>query len=94
MKTKIPILVLVLALALLLTAGSAALANGDLELPRWALGGGASSSTAEGVALQATLGQPVVGIVSSGDVTLGQGFWHGGSLPESGYDIFLPLVQS
>jgi len=92
MKTKI--LILALVLSLLLVVAGVALANGDLELPRWALGGGASSSSAEGVALQATLGQPVVGVVSSEDVTLGQGFWHGGSLPESGYDIFLPLVQS
>ena len=92
MKTKI--LILALVLSLLPVVAGVALANGDLELPRWALGGGASSSTAEGVVLQATLGQPVVGVVSSGDVTLGQGFWHGGSLPEGGHDIFLPLVQS
>jgi len=88
MKTKI--VILALGLSLSLVVAGAALANGDLELPRWALGGGASSSTAEGVALQATLGQPVVGIVSSGDVTLGQGFWRGGAAP--GYNIYLPLV--
>jgi hypothetical protein len=93
MKTKI--LILALVLALFLAAAGAALANGGVELQRWVLGGGASDSAAGGVALHATLGQPVVGVVTSGggDVTLGQGFWHGGGLPEGGYDIYLPLVR-
>ena len=91
MKTKM----LILALVLFLAAAGVALANGVVELPRWALGGGASDSAATGVSLRATLGQPVVGVVSGsgGNVTLGQGFWHGGRLPEGGYDIYLPLVQ-
>jgi hypothetical protein len=87
MKTKI--LILALVLALFLAAAGAALANGGVELPRWVLGGGASDSAAGGVTLRATLGQPVVGVVSGGDVTLGQGFW-GGATP--GYNIYLPLV--
>ena len=91
MKTKILISALVLALSLMVVG--LALANDGVDLPRWALGGGVSDSAGGGVALHATLGQPVVGIVSGGDVTLGQGFWHGGSLPEGGYDIHLPLVQ-
>lgn len=91
MKTKI--LILALALALSLLVAGVALANGGVE-PRWVLGGGASDSAAGDVTLRATLGQPVVGVVTSGggDVTLGQGFWCGGSLPEGGYDIYLPLV--
>jgi hypothetical protein len=91
MKTKI--LILALVLALFLAAAGAALANGGVELPRWALGGGASDSAAGDVTLRATLGQPVVGAVSgsgsAGDVTLGQGFWHGAT---PGYNIYLPLV--
>ena len=92
MKTKI--LILILTLALSLVATGLALANGGVELPRWALGGGASDSAAGGVSLRGTLGQPVVGVVTSGggDVTLGQGFWHGGRLPGGGYDIYLPLI--
>jgi hypothetical protein len=90
MKTKILILALVLALSLVMAG--LALANGGVERPRWVLGGGASdSATAGGVALRATLGQPVVGVVSGGDVTLGQGFWRGGATP--GYTIYLPLVM-
>jgi hypothetical protein len=90
MKMKVPIL----ALALSLMVAGLALASDGLEWPREVLGGGASDSAADGVTLRGTLGQPVVGVVtgSRGDITLGQGFWLGGSLPEGGYDIRLPLV--
>ena len=89
---KIKILILALVLTLSLVVAGLALANGGVERPREVLGGGASDSAAGGAALRATLGQPVVGIVSGGDVTLGQGFWHGGRLPGGGYDIYLPLI--
>ena len=89
MKTKI--LILALALALSLVVVGLALANGGVELSRWVMGGGTSDSAAPGIALHATLGQPVVGVVTSGggDVILGQGFWYGAT---PGYDIYLPLV--
>jgi hypothetical protein len=87
MKQKI--LILALVLALLLAVAGVVLANDGVKLPRWVLGGGASDSTAEGVALRAALGQPVVGVVSSGDVTMGQGF-RCGATPE--YTVYLPLV--
>ena len=87
MKTKV--LILALALALPLVVAGVTLANNGVERPRWVLGGGASDS-AGGAALRATLGQPVVGIVTSGDVTLVQGFWHGEA---AGYSIYLPLVM-
>jgi hypothetical protein len=87
MKIKLLILALVLALSLL--AAGAALADNGFELPRWVLGSGATDATAGSVSLHATLGQPIVGVVSSGQVSLGQGFWHGGS---RGQDIYLPLV--
>jgi hypothetical protein len=77
MKTKVLILTL-------------ALANGGIERTREVLGGGAADSAAGGVALRATLGQPVVGTDSAGDYTLSAGFWGGG---EAGaYEIYLPLV--
>jgi hypothetical protein len=88
MKTKIRILAL--TMVLLLAVYGAALANGGVELPRWALGGGAADAAGGDVTLLATLGQPVVGIVSGGDVTVGQGFWRGGAPTHT---IFLPLVM-
>ena len=87
MKTNV--LILALVLALILAAAGVALANGGLSRPREVLSGGASDSAAGDVTLRATLGQPVVGIVSGGDVTLGQGFWHGGA---PAYKSYLPLV--
>jgi hypothetical protein len=82
--------VLTLALALLLLLTGLALANDSVEWPRQVLGGGASDSAAGGVTLRATLGQPVMGVVSAGDITLGQGFWHGGAAAQ--YRIYLPLI--
>jgi len=89
MKTNV--LILALVLSLILAAAGAALANGGLSRPREVLSGGASDSAAGEVSLRATLGQAVVGIVSGGDVALGQGFWHGGA---PGYESYLPLVTS
>jgi hypothetical protein len=93
MKTKTMILALVLAL--FLAAAGVSLANDTAELPRWVLGGGASDASGGSVALRATFGQPVVGLItnSGGDVSLGQGFCPGGSLPESRYHIYLPLIK-
>jgi hypothetical protein len=91
MKTKVLILALVLALFLVVTG--VALADGDVARLRWVLGGGASDSAAGDVTLRATLGQPVVGAVSGGDVTLGQGFWCGaGPVAPADQFIFLPVV--
>jgi len=90
MKTKVLILALALTLSLLVVG--VALANVGVELPRRVLSGGASDSAAVGATLRATLGQPVVGVVTSagGDVTLGQGFWCGAT---TGHNIYLPLVM-
>jgi hypothetical protein len=87
MKTKIRIAVL--ALALLMAAGGVALANGDLEIPRWVISSGATEAASGDISLNATLGQPIIGEVSNGEVTLGQGYWYGGD----GYRVYLPLIQ-
>ena len=87
MKTRI--LILALVLALFLAAAGVVLANDGIELPRRVLGGGASDAAVGGTTLRATLGQPLVGVVSRGGVTLGQGFWGGAT---AGYNIYLPLV--
>jgi hypothetical protein len=92
---KMKLLILSLGLALFLAAAGVSLANDAAELPRWVLGGGASDSAAPAVTLRATLGQPVVGLVAGGggEITLGQGFWHGGSLPAGLSQVYLPLVE-
>jgi hypothetical protein len=85
--------VLTLALALWVVVAGLALANGGVERPQEVVGGGASESAAAGgVSVRATLGQAVVGVVSGsgGEVTAGQGFWHGVAAE---YRIHLPLVM-
>jgi hypothetical protein len=88
MKTKM--LILALVLALIVAAAGVALANGGLSRPREVLGGGASDSAAGDVTLRATLGQPVVGVLSGAGVTLSQGFWRGAP---PGYKSYVPLVM-
>ena len=82
--------VLALALVLSLLVAGLALANSSVERPRHVVGSGASDSAAGGVALRGTLGQAAIGAVSAGDITLGQGFWHGVAAAQ--YRIYLPLV--
>lgn len=90
---RIYVVTVALVLALTLVVAGAALANGGAEAARWALSGGASDSASGGVSLRATLGQPVVGVVTSsgGVVALGQGFWHG-FWHGGSYGIYLPLI--
>jgi hypothetical protein len=85
---RIKILILALVLALILTTAGVALANGGVELSRWVLSGGASDSAGGGVSLRATFGQPVVGVITGGEITIGQGFWGG----VAWYHVYLPLV--
>lgn len=91
MKTRMRILALVLILTLI--AAGLAVANSNTGLSRWVLGSGSSDSSAGDATIRGTIGQPVVGVVTTGNITLGQGFWLGGLLPGSGSDTYLPLIQ-
>jgi hypothetical protein len=86
MKTKLPVLALVSVLVLV--AAQVASANSGVVLERWVLGGGATDSVSGGVGLRGTLGQPFVGVVSTGDIDLAQGFW----ATARGNIMYLPLV--
>jgi len=62
-------------------------ANYDLS---WhVIGGGGGQSSSAGHTLMGTVGQPLVGAVSSGSHALCSGFWCGGVVQ---YRIYLPLV--
>ena len=82
--------IVALVLALFLVVAGATLAQGGVELRREVLSSGASDSVGGDVTLRATLGQPVVGLVSGsgGELTLGHGFWH-----PVAYKLYLPLVS-
>jgi hypothetical protein len=85
MKTKI----LILSIALFLVITGVALANNGFDLSRWVVSGGGTNSGAGDVNLQATLGQPVVGVITGGDISLRQGYWHGNFW----YSVYVPLIQ-
>ena len=89
MKTKI----LILVLALFLVVTGVALANGVVELPRWVLGSGGEPSSGGNISLIDTIGQPVIGPSSGGDVSLQAGYWVGrSSVIEEETLVYLPLV--
>jgi len=76
MKTKILILALVPALSFLLVG--LALAQGTTAIDWWVVGSGGGPVSAEGeVALNATLGQPVIGASNGDAISLMAGYWHG-----------------
>jgi hypothetical protein len=82
-------LTVILTLALAMMVFGQAMANSNIELPRWVVGSGATDANAGNVTVRATLGQPIMGAVSGGEVTLWQGFWHG---LKQGIKVYLPLV--
>jgi hypothetical protein len=92
LKTAQPprgIYVLALTLAIASLGTGLALADGAV-LPRQVLSGGASdATTAGGVSVRATLGQPMVGPSGQGSYKLCTGFWCGLSVE---HQIYLPLV--
>jgi hypothetical protein len=85
---------LVLLAVMMLAVGLAAapLVLQSTERPRQVLSAGGHSVSVGSVTLRATLGQPFVGVNSSGGVSLGHGFWHGGALGPLA--VYLPLVIS
>ncbi len=78
-----------LVLVLWLAAAGLAGANSSVNRPREVMASGGTSVTAGSVTLRATVGQPLVGVRTAGNVQLGQGFWHG---QEIRYLLHLPVV--
>ena len=61
----------------------------DTSVDWWVLSGGGAPSSADGITMNGTLGQPVVGQSSSGDVSLGAGYW----TRDMEYAVYVPLVM-
>jgi hypothetical protein len=56
----------------------------------WVVAGGGGESTAAGeVAMNSTLGQPIIGPAGGDSVSLGAGYWYGAVVE---YRIYLPLI--
>jgi hypothetical protein len=89
------ILLFLLTGVLLLPLGLVALAQtgGGYDLT-WSTvdGGGYTFSTNGGYSLGGTAGQPDAGVLTGGGYTLAGGFWRGGAVTGSMYEVYLPLV--
>ena len=79
-----------LALALSLLVAGLVLGQGTRAVEWWVVSGGGGPSTADGgIALNDTLGQPIIGPSQGDTATLGAGYWTGLG---GGYEVYLPLV--
>ena len=76
-------------LCCLLVVGGA-LAQGSMPaINWWVIAGSGGPSSGGGVSLNDTLGQPVIGPSSSGNVSLAAGYWYSTSTT---YTVYLPMV--
>jgi len=82
-------LVMILITATSLLVFSVGLANGSPEQVQHVFGSGSTASTSGDVAINATLGQPMIGTPANGTNTIYQGFW---GFLEQVYQVYLPLI--
>ena len=80
MNRQLAIAVATLLLCLLVAGGT--LAQGTATINRWVISGEGAPSSGGSVALNDTLGQPVIGPSSGGDVSLQAGYWGAGAVEE------------
>jgi hypothetical protein len=90
MMKKRKSLVLPAALLTTLLLTSLALASGSYTINWWVIGSGGGHAEAGNYALDATIGQPVVGASENGNYRIEAGFWGGALAVE--YKIYLPIV--
>jgi len=93
MKTKILILALVLALLLVLMSFIAVLAIDGTVVDWWAMASGGAPSSGDSITMNGTLGQPLVGLSTGGDVVLSAGYWVAGAVASAEYLVYLPVVM-
>jgi len=86
---RIAMITIALLSCLLIAAG--VLADGTPGIDRWVIGGGGGTSSGAGVTLDASLGEPIVGISSGGSIVLEAGFWTGAGSGTN--QTFLPLLS-
>jgi hypothetical protein len=93
MKTKREIIIVLVLLSGLLLAGVVLAAPNATSLDRYVIGGGGGHAEGGIYMLEGTIGQPVVGGISSAPYELGAGFWGGlGAAGGAVYGIYLPLI--
>jgi len=100
MKRRALLIGSILAVATLLAVSLLAVAQdgrqtpgADYDLSWWTVdGGGYTFMTGGGFSLGGTAGQADAGLLTGGRYTLGGGFWRGGAVAGSVYEVYLPLV--
>lgn len=90
------LIVLFLGLALAFATVTVLAQGGTPAIHWWVIAAGGGPSSGTGVAINDTLGQPIIGLSSSsGDVALGAGYWYAtafGAEPGSGYVSYFPII--
>lgn len=89
-KKKTLLLILAISLVAGFFLGAGVYALGATGIDWWVLGGGGGQASSGDVSLNSTLGQPVTGSSSAGEVSLQSGYWAG--LVKETFTINLPLV--
>jgi len=79
---------LLLVLAVLFSISGVGLAANGFEIDRWVTGGGGGRVAEDGYVLNGTVGQAVVGSITSSPYELCAGFWCGMGV----YKVYLPLL--
>jgi hypothetical protein len=80
---------MLLVLAILLSASGVVLAANGLEIKRRVISSGGGRAEGGDYVLNATVGQAVVGSITSNPYELCAGFWCRGM---GGYEVYLPLI--
>jgi len=93
MKTKRQVAIMFALLSGLLLASIVLAAPNATSLDRYVLGGGGGHAVGGIYTLEGTIGQPVVGGISSAPYELGAGFWGGlGTAGGAVYGVYLPVM--
>ena len=91
-KRLVRLSLVVVLVAAVGVAAAAAQSQGPAFI-RWVMGSGGGPSTAQGVTLNDTLGQPIAGPSTSADgsISLMAGYWTAGGASGAG-QVYLPIV--
>jgi hypothetical protein len=76
-------------LLLVLMSAIAVFAINGTAVDWWVVAGGGAPSSADSITMNGTLGQPVVGLSSDGDVSLEAGYWVAGEE----YSVYFPMMM-
>jgi hypothetical protein len=82
-------------LLMVLMSATAVLAIDGTFVDWWVMAGGGAPLSADGITMNGTLGQPVVGLSSGGNVSLSAGYSVAGGygVAATEYLIYLPVVM-